>query len=196
MKTRREFAAALIAAMVWTGCAPAQQEPTPGIQPDPRGELPLLALWVRSHGNGSKLGEPPELRFAIWEDGRVLCAKDPEKGGMPMRAGTITLEQVALLKKQINASAIFTLKQESYIAPDASVQCLLASADGNQQLLSWDTIERGETYRSSHDPKPDILIFEECWKQVKAAGLKRLKKDFPELPPTESFSPPKSWKLK
>jgi hypothetical protein len=90
MKTRREFAAALIAAMVGTACAPAQQEPAPGIQPDPRGELPLLALWISSHGNGSKLGEPPELRFAIWEDGRVLCAKDPEKGGMPLRAGTIT----------------------------------------------------------------------------------------------------------
>jgi hypothetical protein len=195
MKTRREFAAALLAALVWTGCAPAQQEPTPGLQPDPRGELPLLALWVDSHGMRAGDSRGPELRFAIWEDGRVLCAKDPEKGGMPLRAGTITLEQVALLKKQVNASGIFGLKRDGYIVPDAPVHCLLANADGKQKLLYWDERDT-PNYGINVDPPPEAIAFKECWKQVKAAGLKRLKKDLPELPATESFSPPKSWKLK
>lgn len=195
MKTRREFAAALIAAMAWTACAPAQQEPTPGIQPDPRGELPLLALWIDSHGMRSGEPQGPQLRFAIWEDGRVLCAKDPEKGGMPLRAGTITLEQVALLKKQVKAAGIFELKRESYLVPDAPVHCLLTNADGKQRVLYWDERDT-PNYGINVDLKPEGVAFKECWKQVKSAGLKRLKKDLPELPPTESFRPPKAWKLK
>jgi hypothetical protein len=79
--------------------------------------------------------------------------------------------------------------------PDAPVHCLLANADGKQQLLYWDEREM-PNYGINVDPKPESIAFKDCWKQVKAAGLKRLKKDLPELPATESFRPPNSWKLK
>lgn len=197
MKTRREFAAALLAAMVstWTGCAPAQQEPVAGIRPGPKDEVPMLALWINSHGMRAGESRGPELRFAIWEDGRVLCAKDPEKGGTTLCAGTITLEQVALLKKQVNASAIFSLKRYSYLVPDAPVHCLIANADGRQQILYWDERDT-PNYGINVDLKPEAVAFKECWKQVKQAGLKRLNKELPELPATESFQVPKSWYLK
>ncbi len=195
MKTRREFVAALLAAIAWTGCAPAQQEPVAGIRPDPKDELPMLALWINSHGNSRTQGKAPELCFAIWEDGRVLCAQDLDKGGTPLRAGTITLEQVALLKKQLNASGIFSLKRYSYLVPDAPVHCLIANADGRQQILYWDEHD-SPNYGINVDLKPEAVAFKACWKQLKSDGLKRLNKDLPELPATESFQVPKSWYLK
>ncbi|WP_367874030.1 hypothetical protein [Luteolibacter sp. Populi] len=195
MKTRREFGILCLAAMAWASCAPALRAADPGTLPDPKDKPPLLALWVDSHGMRVGATMQKELRFAIWEDGRVLCAKDPEKGGSGLRSGTITAEQVATLKNQVNGSGIFELKGNCYLVPDAPVHCLIASVDGKKQMLYWDEVEM-PGYGINTNPKPQHLAFMACWKQVKAAGLRRLKKDLHEVAPSQSFSPPKSWYFK
>ena len=197
MKTRREFGAVCLAALAWASCAPALRAEAPKTLPDPKGKPPLLALWVDSHGM-PRPGEPvksKQLYFAIWEDGRVLCAKDPEKAGSGLRSGTITAEQVATLKNQVTGSGIFELKVTAAAVPDAPLHCLIASVDGKKQMLYWDEVEM-PGYGINSNPTPQDLAFIACWKQVKAAGLKRLKKDLHEVSPSQTFSPPKSWYLK
>ena len=63
-------------------CGPPPREGCPGE------EQPLLALWRQYDGMYDR-SEAPYLRFAIWNDGRVLYAKNPDKWGHDLLRGKI-----------------------------------------------------------------------------------------------------------
>ena len=196
MKTRRGFCSAALAVLAGVWCAPALRAESLNFLPDPQGKLPLLALWVDDHGSKQRTSPGEKvLRFAVWEDGTVLCGRDLENDGNRLRTGKIPKEQVALLKKQIQISGIFELKGNCYLVPDAPVHCMIAVVDGKQQMLFWDEREI-PGYGINSNPKPQHLAFIRAWKQAKAAGIKQLGGSLTDLAGVQTFRPPDAWYLK
>ena len=60
-------------------------------------DLPMVALW-REHDGRARGAEAPYLRFAVWADGRVLYAQDPDKWGHELRRGKVSAARVARLR--------------------------------------------------------------------------------------------------
>jgi len=196
--SRRGFARKCLLALAWgTMClgvrADAAEEAAPFI-PDPAGKLPMLALWLSHDGNApSKMQRAPALRFAIWEDGRVLFAKDPGKWGGELQEGKIAPDKLALLKKQVAESGILKLKDDGYAVPDASGISMIVNVAGKPRLFYWDEVET-PGYGINSNPKPEHLEFKRCWKQVSGLGVAAVPDASRKL--SQSFRPPDSWRLR
>jgi hypothetical protein len=65
------------------------------------GEVPLLAIWKDS--DGMLKTEAPYLRIAIWNDGRIIFAKDPKKWSHELLEGRIEPERIRELKMAIES---------------------------------------------------------------------------------------------
>jgi hypothetical protein len=166
---------------------------SPPAQAKVEGEVrPFLALWRRDAGRF--VGDTPYLRFAIWDDGRVLYAKDPKKWGHELQQGHLSASRVARLKAALGDSGVFHLKGTCYLVPDAPVDCLLVDLGGKQQqLLYWDEVE-APNYGINIDPKPSHLEFKRCWKAVNHLALVALPDEGEAV--KEHIQVPKSWYLK
>jgi len=130
---------------------------------------PMVAVWCEDMGwfSGKR---PPYLRIAIWEDGRVIFAKDPNKWDQKLRQGRIPSDRVAALKKQITAAGVFELTGTAYLVPDAHIYCMLVNFGGKQSLLEWDEVE-SPNYGINIDPTPKHLKFKSAWKTVNRLAL-------------------------
>lgn len=172
----------------------AEDQPGGGQPAKATGEdRPFLALW-RKHDGERANSQAPYLRFAIWEDGRVLFAKDPGKWGHEMRRGTIAAYRVALLKKALAETGAADLKGTCYLVPDAPCDCLMIALGDKKQMLYWDEVETAG-YGINISPKPHHLEFKRCWKAVNNLALVACPDQFEAV--NERFQkPPDSWYLK
>lgn len=156
-------------------------------------QRPFLAIW-RKHDGLREGSEAPYLRIAIWNDGRMLFAKDAGKWGHDLRQGRITADRVAQLKKALLATGVFDLKGYCYLVPDAPCDCVMLDLLDKKQMLYWDEVET-PGYGINISPKPHHLKFKECWKAVNKLALEARPEKSDKV--KERFSrPPESWHLK
>ena len=154
---------------------------------------PFLAIWEDSEGmhQGS---QAPYLRIAIWDDGRVVCAKDPTKWNHELMEGRIVAARLTALKQAIEKTGVFELKGNCYLVPDAPVDCVMIDAGSKQQMLYWDERE-SPGYGINIAPKEQHLKFMACWKEVNRLALGAIPVDTQVC--KERFRrPPDSWRLK
>lgn len=155
-------------------------------------DRPFLAIWRDHDGNRTASGAP-YLRIAIWNDGRILFAKDPKKWGHELFEGRIEAARIAELKKAIEGTGVFVLKGNCYLVPDAAVDCVMVDLGAKQQMLYWDEIESAN-YGINISPKARHRDFKRCWKEVNTLALGAIPKQ--SRPLEERFLPPNSWRLK
>ena len=184
----KQFILILLCAIAWSG---------PGHDTAAAAEVstnrPFLAIWRDSEGlhRGS---EAPYLRIAIWNDGRIVFAKDPGKWSHELREGRIDAAQLAELKQAVEKTGVFELKGNCYLVPDAPVDCVMVEVGGKQQMLYWDERET-PGYGINIAPKEHHLKFIRCWKEVNRLALNAIPKE--SQPYTYRFQrPPQSWRLK
>jgi hypothetical protein len=158
----------------------------------PGEEQPLLALWRQYDGMYDR-SEAPYLRFAIWNDGRVLYAKNPDKWGHDLLRGKISPTRVARLKTALAATGVFDLKGTCYLVPDAPKDCLMVDLGDKQQMLCWDEVE-APNYGINYSPEPQHLEFKRCWKVINYLALVALPDEGETV--TKRFQVPESWYLK
>lgn len=154
---------------------------------------PFLAIWRDSDGNRLRSGAP-YLRIAIWNDGRVVFAKNTNDWNHDMLEGRIEPARVEELKKALKGTGVFELKGYCYLVPDAPVDCIMVDLGDRKQMLYWDEREM-PGYGININPKPHHLEFMRCWKEVNKLALEAI--------PTESSThpgrferPPQSWRPK
>jgi hypothetical protein len=154
---------------------------------------PFLAIWMDSEG--LRLGsEAPFLRIAIWNDGRIVFARDASKWNHELLEGRIDAARMDELKKAIEKTGVFELKGNCYLVPDAPVDCVMLDFGGKQQMLYWDEREQ-PGYGINISPKEQHLKFMSCWKAVNRLALEATPKE--SQPHGEKFQrPPQSWRLK
>ena len=154
---------------------------------------PFLAIWRDSGGFNPK-SEAPYLRIAIWNDGRVLFAKDSGKWNHELRQGRIDSARIAELKKAVKATGVFELKGNCYLVPDAPVDCLMVDMGEKQQMLYWDEVE-SPGYGINISPTPRHLKFKKCWREVNKLALETVPKQ--SEPYGKRFQMPTTpWRIK
>lgn len=153
-------------------------------------DRPFFALWKDDNGRG---GGAPTLRFAYWDDGRVLFAKDSANWGSALQRGTVASYRVDRLKQAIAGSGVFSLKGNCYLVPDGDVDCLIVEIGDKKQMLYWDEVE-SPNYGININPKPHHLEFIRCWKLLNSLGVVASPDQF-EASSTK-FQPKRSWYLK
>jgi hypothetical protein len=180
--------ACLILVAATAGALSAQDQAT-GNQPMHE-DRPFLALWQRE---GGILRPNSSLRFAVWPDGRVLYAKEPDMWGSELRRGKMSPSRVARLKAALADTRVFDLKRTNYLAPDSGSDCLLVELGGKQRILYWDELET-PCEQINPAPEPRYLEFKRCWKAINHLGLIALPNDGEAV--KEPFPIPESWYLK
>jgi hypothetical protein len=154
---------------------------------------PLLAIWRDNEGLRLN-SEAPYLRIAIWNDRRIVFAKDASKWNHELLEGRIEAARMDELKKAIEKTGVFELKGNCYLVPDAPVDCVMLDFGRKKQMLYWDEREQ-PGYGINIAPKEHHLKFMSCWKEVNRLALEAIPKD--SQPHGEKFQrPPQSWRLK
>jgi hypothetical protein len=156
---------------------------------EPKDDRPFFALWRSDHGWGGA----PALRFAFWNDGRVLFAKDSGKWGSELQQGRVASYRIERLKQALSASGVFTLKGNCYLVPDAGVDCLMVEVGDKKQMLYWDEVE-APGHGINIKPKPHHLEFIRCWKLLNSLGVVACPDQYEAS--KREFEPTKSWYLK
>ncbi len=204
---------AMLAVLMLVGCSAAEEsspraetsarrfhvphvtgEPTASIANPLNGtNVPIIAVWEDSPGYTADTNYP-YLRMAVWADGRVVFARDPNVWNHDLLLGHLPEEALAQLKQKIRQTGIFDLKGHCYLVPDAPVDCVMLSFGGSQQMLYWDEVEH-ERYGINISPKPHHLAFKKAWWEVNRLALSVLPDQAKKLD-VRFQRPPKAWYLK
>jgi hypothetical protein len=177
---------------LFEGSANPAQKGVRSETPKREGDLPFLALWQRDSG-GHWGGSGPYVRFAIWSDGRVVFAKDPNKWAQELRRGKISSSRVARLKAALADTGVFKLKGTCYLMLHGPEDCLMVDLGEKRQTLYWDERDWPD-YGININPKPHHLDFKRSWKTINHLGLVALPDE--AEPVKDRFEVPKSWYLK
>lgn len=149
---------------------------------------PFLAIW-RDDGGLAPFSKAPFLRVALWDDGRVVFARDETTWGHELLAGTIAPYRVARLKQALRESGVFDLAGFRYLGVDLPTDCIRVKVGEREQMLYW-----CEGLLSWMDT-PEHLEFVRCWKAVNQLALVACPDQF--IAVDETFRrPPRSWYLK
>lgn len=183
---------ALTAATVWSAATLSAQA-RPKEKQAQRGDRPFLALWRQHDGRRVSGSEAPYLRFAVWDNGRVLYAKNPDKWNHELRRGKMSPSRVARLKAALSDTGVFDLKGTCYLVPDAACDCLMVDLGGKQQMLYWEEVET-PGYGINIAPKQHHLDFKRCWKAINHLALVALPDEGEVV--KERVRVPQSWYLK
>lgn len=132
-------------------------------------QQPFLAIW-RAHEGSRPDSKAPDLRIAIWNDGRVVFAKEPAKWGGALREGHVDPVRIATLKTRIQATALFELKEKQYIVPDGSMNCLAVDLGKKKQILSWDEVDI-PNYGINAPATGNGIEFKKVWGEVNQLAL-------------------------
>lgn len=153
--------------------------------------LPLFAVWLDSAGF---VPGPPFLRLALWPDGRVVFARDPNVWSQDLYLGQLAPPALSQLKTALRKTGVFELKGNCYLVPDGHVECVLLSFDGAAQMLYWDEVE-SPSYGINIDPKPQHLAFKKAWWDVNQLAIAALPTKAQKLT-TPFVAAPRTWYLK
>ena len=189
-KSLPQLAIILIAMLVACGMAPdvalgadtvthrfpvphVTSEPTTAIANPLAGtNLPIIAVWQDSPGFTSDTNYR-YLRVAVWPDGRVVFARNPNVWSHDLLIGRLSARALTKLKQDIRQSGVFDLKGHCYLVPDAPVDCVMLSFGDSQQMLYWDEVEN-DSYGININSKPQHLAFKKAWWEVNRLVLSAL----------------------
>jgi hypothetical protein len=193
-----EFAAAIsLVAETVTHRLPVPQvnvEPTARIaNPLDETNSPIIAVWQDDPGTWKMDTNYPYLRVAVWVDGRVVFARDPNIWNHDLLIGQLSAQALATLQEDIRQTGVFELKGHCYLVPDAPVDCIMLGFSGWQQMLYWDEVEN-KLSGINYNPKPHHLVFKKAWWEVNRLVLSALPRVARKL--EARFDPPKKWYLK
>src|SRR5262249_44927536 len=133
-------------------------EPTNGIvNPFNGTNSPTIAIWEDSPGMTADTNYP-YLRVAVWPDGTVVFARDPNVWNQDLLIGHLSAQVLARLEQDIRQTGVFELKGHCYLVPDAPVDCIMLSFGGSKQMLYWDEVEN-EGYGININAKPQHVAF-------------------------------------
>ncbi len=156
-------------------------------------DRPLLAVWRNMDGSAYA----PRLRFAIWEDGRIVFSKEAPRWGTNLFAGRFTAGQLASLKERVRATGIFNLARASEMGPSDPWCCLLIAFDKEERLFDWS--EEGLDYYWAERPPIHGSLpagnFKRCWTQVNRIALSFSPEDVRRFEGNFSGAP-NSWQTK
>src|SRR5437773_10484241 len=152
-------------------------------------DQPFLAVW-RKHEGRRLESDAPYLRFAFWNDGRVLYAKDSEKWNHDLLRGKIEPDKVKKLKSELAKTGVCDLKGYCYLGPSMPCDCVMVDLGKKKQMLYW-----VEGMMSWMESAPHRMDFVKAWKAVNK--LARAASPEHGEPVKERFQqPPASWYLK
>lgn len=154
-------------------------------------DRPILALWRSTEHR--RRSEAPYLRFAIWADGRVLYANDPDTWGHDLLHGTISATRIQRIKRALADTGVLSLAGTCYLVPSAPKDCVMVDLGEKQQMLYWDERESA-SYGININPKPQHLAFKRCWKSINYIGLLVLPENGERL--LRRVEIPDSWYIK
>ena len=156
--------------------------------------LPILAVWAEEEPPSPiVLRNHPHLRVALWADGTIVFARDPNVWGHDLMIGQVPEEAIVRLKQSLRDAGVFELREHSYLVPDASVYCTMLAFGGDRQMLYWDEVEQ-DGYGINIDPKPHDLTFKKVWWEVNRLALSILPGRAKKLD-AQFQDPPKTWYL-
>jgi hypothetical protein len=159
---------------------------------DVKDDRPFFAVWISDTGLLPDRSVP-SLRFAFWDDGRVVFAKESERDNKPLLRGRIAAYRVARLKKALSDSGVFALKGTCYLVPDGPVIEMMIDLGSRKQMLYWDE-RKAKDYGININPKPHHLEFMRCWEAINSLGLVACPDNATTV--TEAVKPQKTWSLK
>jgi len=154
---------------------------------------PIMAVWQDSPGYFADTNYP-YLRMAVWADGRVVFARDPNVWNHDLLLGRLPEKALTGLKQDIHQTGIFDLKGHCYLVPDAAVDCVMLSFGGSRQMLYWDEVEH-VAHGINSNPMPHHLTFKRAWWEVNRLALSVLPDQARKLD-VRFRTPPKEWYLK
>jgi hypothetical protein len=162
---------------------------------DAKADRPFFAVWSDHTNTPTRLGtyRGPYLRFAFWENGRVVFAKTSERADQPLRRGKIAADRVARLKQALLESGVFELKGTCYLVVDGGCVNMMVDLGDHKQMLYWDEVKT-MNYGININPKPHHLDFMRCWEALNSLGLAAC----PDQSETvaETVRPQPSWSFK
>lgn len=132
-------------------------------------ERPLVAIWRPYDTVPDSTGRffYISLVVAIWQDGRVVFARDPYDGGHDLLEGRIPPYRIARLKTALADTGVFELKKTMFLTPSLTPSYTLVDlGEGQRQLLGWSS-----TKLACDSGDPRRLAFEDCWREVKNLAL-------------------------
>ncbi len=161
-----------------TGCAT-------GATPEP--ERPFFAVWRDTDGERMS----PCLRIAFWDDGKVLYDSEAPKWSGKLRTGTLRREEVERLKRALQATPVFQIKDDAHTMPDGPIICLMVRLGKQEQVLYWDEIESSNT-GIDLSPTEAKTQFKQCWKMMNQLALDARPQESKKV--EEPFRPPpRTW---
>ena len=154
---------------------------------------PIIAVWEDSRGFTADTNYP-YLRVAVWQDGKVVFARDPNVWNHDLLLGQLSAQALSKLKQDIRQTGVFELKGHCYLVPGAPVDCVMVSFGGSKQMLYWDEVEN-DSYGININPKPQHIAFKKAWWEVNQLVLSALPHQARKLE-ARFQRPPKEWYLK
>ena len=185
------------------GESPARRFPVPVITGEPNAalanplnetNLPIFAVWQEMPAWPTDTNYPYHLRIAVWPDGRVVFARDPNVWNHDLLLGRIAGPTLDKLQQDIRKTGVFELKGNCYLVPDASVDCVMLSFGNSRQMLYWDEVENSG-YGININPKPQHQSFKQAWWEVNRLALSALPNQAKKLD-AHFQRPLKDWYLK
>ncbi len=152
--------------------------------------IPIIAIWEDSPGYATDTNYP-YLRVAVWQDGRVVFARDPNAWDHDLLIGQLSAKALTTLEQSIRQTGVFELKGYCYLVPDAPVDCVMLSFGGSQQILYWDEVEN-TSYGININPKRHHIAFKKAWWEVNRLVLSALPHQADKLE-SRFRRPPKNW---
>jgi hypothetical protein len=160
---------------------------------DVKDDRPFFAVWNSNAETGLGHYRGPYLRFAFWEDGRVVFAKESDKDEKPLQRGRIAPYRVARLKQALVNSGAFALKGNCYLVPDGAEISMMIDLGSQKQMLYWDEVKT-QNYGINTNPKPQHLEFIRCWESLNRLGMVACPDQFETV--AETVRPQQTWSLK
>ncbi len=129
-------------------------------------ECPIVAVWQESKEGmpaDPEKSRPPFLRFAMWEDGRIVFNSDPNKWEHNLMIAQIPKEKVSSIKEEIYKTGVFEIQEAFHeMRQGGSFNIILVSFGHYRQYLYWS--ESGPCL--DNNPHPSGVRFEQIWHEI------------------------------
>ncbi|MFA6243931.1 MAG: hypothetical protein WC655_23510 [Candidatus Hydrogenedentales bacterium] len=147
-------------------------------------QRPIVAVWKGPTSYNTL--QASYLRVAIWEDGRVVFAKDPGGWSHDLLLGQISTDDVVRVKRSLKESGVFELEDTSFGLSGFPSLCILVAIDEDERLLQ---IAESETY--CYLGISDFMRVQPKVLRIVASCVPQKSKELGQ----QQFAPQRSWYL-